>query len=81
MKLKILITLSCFFDILVWVGLLALTVQSDLQLKWMFFIAIFGGFLIVIFGGWLCQNLAEKHKKRHATLIKKNNTRFLKANT
>jgi len=80
MKVKLLITLSCLFDILIWVGLLVLTVKSDLELKWMFFIAIFGGLLIVTFGGWLCQNLAMSNKKRHATLVKQRNTRFLRAN-
>jgi arginine exporter protein ArgO len=69
MKIKLLILLCCIVDIVLWIGMIALIVESSMPIHWMLFAAFFGGLLIVIFGGWVCQNLAISNKKRHATLL------------
>jgi len=67
---KFMIALTVIFSIVAWVGMIALTVHINIELKWMLYIGGFGGCLILICGGWLCQNLAMSDKKRHATPVK-----------
>lgn len=79
MKVKLLILLCCFIDIILWVGMIALIVESGMPIHWMLFTSFFGGLIIVSFGGWLCQNLAMSNKKRHATLVAKRSERYLRS--
>lgn len=80
MKIKLMISLVWILEIISWAALLYLTINSNLDLKWICYIDFFGGCTILIFGGWLCQNLAMSNKKRHATLVTKRGERYLRSN-